>query len=308
MVKMRIGAIILCGAALAAEVTAEDINRLRARGEALAKEGRYSEAIDAFKAADRIEPRAGHACLIALAYTRREMWPQAEIFIAKCHERVRPDDPAPDWAPKAEQQIAERLATAKVAPISIATDPAVSAKLTVSSFAPDESFPPRTIHLPPGHHVIFASADGYEPAKQEIDVRDNRPQKVVIHLVKPGEQPEAAAAVAAPPPAATPSRSRLPAKPILFAGAGVVAAGAVVNATFYLSARNQLAESTSLAEYQSRESAYDTSRTVMFGLYGLGAAAVITGVVFFVLDRDREPTVAMVPLRGGGIVAVEWRR
>lgn len=305
MVKMRIGAIILCGAALASEVTAEDADRLRARGETLAKDGRYSDAIDAFKAADRVERRASHACLIALAYTRRELWPQAEIFMAKCHERARPDDPAPDWMTKAEQQISERLATANVAPISITTEPAVSAELTVSSFAPDESFSRRTIHLPFGQHVIFAKAQGYEVAKQEIDVRDRKPQSVVIHLVKAGEQP---ASAIAPPPPPQPSRTQLPTKPVLFAGAGLIAAGVVVNATFYLSARDQLAESTTPAEYQRRESAYDISRTVMFGLYGVGAAAAITGIVFFALDRDREPTIATVPIRGGGIIALEWRR
>src|SRR5688572_3278724 len=104
---MRNIAIVLCG--VLAHAHAEDVSQLRARGEELAKEGRFSEAIDAFKAADRISPRADHACLIALAYTRRELWPQAEIFISKCHQRVSPDNPAPDWLPKAEQEISHRL-------------------------------------------------------------------------------------------------------------------------------------------------------------------------------------------------------
>src|SRR5690606_20883724 len=102
---------------------AESGERLRARGEQLAKDGRYTEAIDAFKAAEKIEPRARHACLIALAYTRRELWPQAEIFLEQCEQRATPADPIPEWVPTARQQLAERLATVNVAPVDIRVEP-----------------------------------------------------------------------------------------------------------------------------------------------------------------------------------------
>src|SRR5690242_5920614 len=70
---VRFHAIVVAGlwCALPAPVHAETPAELQAKGEQLAKDGRFSEAIDAFKAADRIERRASHACLIALAYTRR---------------------------------------------------------------------------------------------------------------------------------------------------------------------------------------------------------------------------------------------
>src|SRR4051812_16006045 len=90
-------ALVVGAAAVAAETPAE----LSARGEQLAKEGRFSEAITAFKAADAVEPRAKHACLIALAYTRRELWPQAEIFLDLCRTRATATDPVPDWVPLA---------------------------------------------------------------------------------------------------------------------------------------------------------------------------------------------------------------
>src|SRR5688572_10205627 len=115
-----------------------------ARGEELAKQGRLTEAIDSFKAADKIEKRAKHACLIALAYIRRELWPQAEIFLTMCHERAKgTSDPVPDWVPLAEQTLKERLAKAKVAAVKIRIAPdslSSQALIAVSSFEPDELF------------------------------------------------------------------------------------------------------------------------------------------------------------------------
>jgi hypothetical protein len=63
-------AVLVASSTARAELTAVE---LEARGEALAKTGRYGEAIEAFKAADHIQPRASHACLIALAYARRDL-------------------------------------------------------------------------------------------------------------------------------------------------------------------------------------------------------------------------------------------
>src|SRR5512138_3886691 len=86
-------------------------------GEDLAKQGRLTEAIARFKDADKIEKRAKHACLIALAYIRRELWSQAEIFLTTCHQRATPTDPVPEWVPLAVDQLKERLASAKVAAV-----------------------------------------------------------------------------------------------------------------------------------------------------------------------------------------------
>jgi len=304
MIKMRI--FVLFGTiCVAANVHADDVAQLRERGEALAKAGHYSEAIDAFKAADRKQPRANHACLIALAYTRRELWPQAEIFIAKCHQRAQPNDPAPDWLPKADQQIAERIAAAKVAAITIETDPRSDAVLTVSSFAPDESFEPRTIHLPFGHHVIFAKAPGFEPAQHEIDVKDGKPQRIVIHLDRVGER--VAQPVAAAPVDSLPNADPLPRR-LVIAGGATVAAAAILNVTLYLHFRNKLDGAQNLDDYNGYETDYDITRFTMFGLYGIGGAAVIAGAVLMYVKRDRDVSVGVAPIQGGAGVAMEWRR
>ncbi len=48
------------------------VDALVAEGEALAKAGNFSAATEKWKSADKVVPRAKHACLIGLAYTRRE--------------------------------------------------------------------------------------------------------------------------------------------------------------------------------------------------------------------------------------------
>ena len=55
---MRFLAIVVAGLCAIAPLvaSAESAEELRARGEELAKDGRFSEAIDAFKAAERLEP------------------------------------------------------------------------------------------------------------------------------------------------------------------------------------------------------------------------------------------------------------
>jgi hypothetical protein len=268
-------------------------------GETLARQGRYSEAIDAFKAADRAHPDASHACLIALAYTRRELWPQAEIFLDRC--RAARD--VPDWVPTAEEQLRERLGTVNVAAVEIVVEPDVHADLTVSSFAPDESFAPRTIHLPIGQHVVTARAPGYDQLQQTISVADKTPQRVVLHLHKTGEKP---------------SMRHVPGKlPWYVLGAGgVVTAGAIVfHATVYRSAYNELQATqadvpsypVAKARFDMLEPSFRTKQAIAWSLYGVGIATAITGVVMhYAHVGDTE--VLVEPRSGGGVVSLGWRR
>jgi hypothetical protein len=285
-----------------AEPTAPE---LQAEGEQLAKDSRFSEAIDKFKAADKIQPTASHACLIALAYTRRELWPQAEIFLARCHERATPQDPLPDWVPVAEQQIAERLATANVAPVTIdVSPPNAKVQLTVSSFAPDETFAPRTIHLPPGRHIIIAEAQGYKPARQEVVIETKDPKRVTIVLeakityfsepvydIRPFTQP-----IGALP---SPWPKRLIVGGLVLGGAGLVATG--------LMSYEYFAAKSSAADWDTHIDTYRTSRIAAISLLAIGGGLAITG---YLLHRTGESAaVAAAPLpEGGAMIAVGWSR
>jgi hypothetical protein len=299
----------LCSIAPAIAI-AESGEELRARGEQLAKDGRFTEAIDAFKAAERLEPRARHSCLIALAYTRIEYWPQAEIFLAECEARATPADPVPEWVPMAKQQLAERLATVNVAPIEIKVEPAgVDVKLAVSSFASDELFSPRTIHLRPGRQTIIATAKGYNDAQKTIEVpADRSPQTVTITMlpVGAGTHPDAPT----PTPAVDRPASKVPLA-VMATGGGLVVIGAVLHGFYYRPARNDLDRAASLAIYKARENRYDTSRAITLGVYGVGAATLITGVIlkYTVFKATEAPVeVSVTPHDGGGMVSVGWRR
>lgn len=276
---------------------------LEAQGEQLARDSHFTEAIEKFKAADKLEPRASHACLIALAYTRRELWPQAEIFLEKCHQRATPTDPLPDWIKEADQQIAERVQSANVAPVDIAVAPGdAKVELTVSSFAPDESFAPRTIHLPPGHHVILAKAPGYADASTAIDISDKSPQHVAIELHRPGEVlPDV------PLPAAGPHANRGPLY-LIGAGVGLGVVGGVLHLVWYKPVYEDLNNATTRAVYDKREPDFAAPYWTVIGLYAAGGAAVIAGAIWKYTTAREAPAIAVVPTSGGGILSVGWER
>jgi protein-S-isoprenylcysteine O-methyltransferase Ste14 len=299
-------------------------DQLRASGEKLAKDGRYSEAIAAFKAADKLTPRATNWCLIGLAYTRRELWPQAEIAIERCTRLASAADPLPSWLPALEAQLAARLAAVDVAAVDIAVEPAgVTAELTVSSFAPDETFHARVIHLPFGHQVISATAPGYARADVAIDIADRKPQHVVLKLQSSAAaQPEVASTpppiiatrpVAVAPVAEVPAPQRVRPVPwiVMGAGAGLAVAGAIVEATWFKTARDQLSSATDKGAYDQWSGTFDTRREVVIGLYAAGAVAVGVGLVMELTGHradERSVQVSVSPTPGGSLVTVGWSR
>lgn len=278
-----------------------------AKGEDLAKEGKWTEAIENFKAADKLEKRAKHACLIALAYIRRELWPQAEVFLTSCRERANSGDPVPDWVPLAEQQLKERLTKAKVATVQIRVKPdalAAESAIAVSSFEPDELFAPRAIHLPRGKHLITATAPGHEPVQQTIEIVDDSSREVVMDFeTKQAPIPEA------PKPAGKPGPSKVPL--IVMASGGVVVLGAAgYHLLAFKPARDDLVNAPDGATYDARVDKFNSARTTTIALYAIGGAAIVTGLVLnqTVFKKERAPRVGAGVSRGGGMVVMEWNR
>ncbi|MGE5183660.1 MAG: PEGA domain-containing protein [Acidobacteriota bacterium] len=303
------GGLCIC---LSASALAESPAELQAKGEELAKQGHFTEAIDAFKAADKVEPTATHACLIALAYTRRELWPQAEIWLAQCQVRASAKDPLPEWAPAEQDQINERLAAANVAPVELDVVPVdAGAKLTVSSFAPDEQFSPRTIHLPPGLHTIRATAPGYQDAEQQIEIKDKTPRKVVIKLEKPGS-----GTPLPPGPGAASTMSSQSKVPWLVIGAGGTLAlvGASLHVFYYrpkYDVLNKASADNNPTAYNQALPAWRTAREVTLGVYGAAALTLGVGVILkytVYKDHERAPAVGFVPVAGGGVMSLELSR
>jgi hypothetical protein len=263
---------------------------LQAEGEEAARRGDYANAIDRFKAAERIEPRARHACLIALAYTRRNLWSQAEIFRTACHERANADDPLPDWMADADREIDEAIRAANVAAVTIVVEPVDAAvRLSVSSFAPDETFSPRVIHLSPGTHQIFASAPGFEPAQMLVDVRDRTPQQIHIALTRRGPPSHVA--------------------PWLVIGAGVAlgAVGGVLHATWYRQ-RYAAVEADVPGTEAADIASWLTARRLVIGCYVAGAVTIGVGLVLRATVWREAPAIDVAPTGGGAIVSIGWSR
>jgi len=299
--------VVVVAACLARTAAADPADDLRAQGEAFAKQGRFTEAIAAFKQSNAQKPRASNSCLIGLAYTRRELWPQAEIMIDRCKRDANAADPVPDWLPQLEQTLASRLAQIGVAPVAIAVTPA-DAQLTVSSFAPDEQFGPRTIHLPPGSHVVTATAPGYESAQETISISDAKPREIVIVMKREGS------VVVPPNPRATPSASGSHTPLIVMAAGGaLIATGIVYHATAFRTAANGLSEATDpnrpmpmlFDEWSHR---FDVRREWLIGFYAAGAITVGIGAYLHFTQKQTEslPQVSIAPTTGGGIVSVGW--
>ncbi len=310
MRTLAIAIAVVCSVGL--DAGAETPADLTARGEQLAKDGRLTEGIDAFKGADQLEPRARHACLIALAYIRRELWSQAEIFLATCHERATAADPLPDWVPLADKQLGQRLAQATVAAVTFRVVPdaaATHAQVAVSSFAPDELFSPRTIHLAPGTHLLTITSPGRPTVQQTLVIEDATAREVVIDFTR--RAPLAIPGSAAPPPERGAQPSRIVPTSLMVLGGAVTIVGATYHLLAFKATRDKLAAATDPAVYDQHSDDFDRRRIVTVALYGAGAAVLITGVVLQVTASGaREPRVRaaaqLVPR--GMVVGLEWRR
>ena len=296
---MRLSGLLCAGLCLVAASAHADPTapELQAQGEDLAKQGRFTEAIDSFKAADKLQPSATHACLIALAYTRRELWPQAEIWLSQCKVRATAADPLPDWAPAAEDQIQQRLADANAAAVTIEVQPAeASAKLTASSFAPDEQFAPRTIHLPFGMHTIVAKAPGYVDETKQVEVKDKAAQHIVITMHKP----DAGKPIGVVGPAPAPSNGG---KKLMIAGGVIIAAGF---ATWgWMAYERSKLETTDPKQWDAHSTRFDIAEYSTIGLWAVGAGLVVYGYIKH-SKHEETSAIAVAPVPGGGIVSLGW--
>jgi len=272
---------------------------LIARGEAFAQQGDFTHAIALFKQADATAPSAANACRIGLAYTRRELWSQAEIFFERCERRATASDPIPDWLPAAKQQLEQKLAAVDAAPIDVHVEPKLeSARVLISSFLPDESFPPRTIHLAPGTYVITAVATGREPASTTLTVVPKTAQIVTLVLAEPP-----------PPPPPPPTRAQRIGTKLLYVAAGA----AIVGAGFHLAAMNERGQldgaraADDPVAWDHHAGRFETARAVTIGCY---AGAIVTGALgLFLRTRGAEsPIVTTSVGQRAAMIGIEWHR
>lgn len=303
-VRSWILVVCACAAVAAPAHANDDPAALQKRGEQLAKDGQFAEAIDVFKAADADRPSTELACLIGLAYGRRNLYGQAALFFDQCHERAENGDPVPSWVPKVEQQFRARLASSRLVPVKIVVKHGRKPKVVVSAFEPDETFSPRVVHLSPGRHTITVTDADRAAVERTVVVEEGEPKTVTFDLAKSVDEPDEQM-----PAARTDHLGRN----VVFAGLGIAVLGAIVHATWYKSELDELEAAQNppdVQRYDAHVDAYEQARYVTVGLYAVGAATVVVGAVLHATRKPDEtgPTVSLRPTNGGGIFAVEWSR
>jgi hypothetical protein len=271
---------------------------LVAQGEQLARTGEFSRAIAAFKQAEQLHPSAANACRIGLAYTRRELWSQAELFFARCKARATAADPTPPWLAAAETALTSKLAEIDAAPIDVRVD-APGALISISSFPPDEKFAPRAIHLSPGNYTIVASAPDREPATVAIAVEARTAQIVTLVLPHPP-----------PPPPPPPTRDQKIGRVLLFsaAGAAIVAVAAHGLAAYDRSQLDDARAANDPVAWDHHAGNFERDRAIAIGGYTIAIAAAITGAILHSHGPERAPTVTGSIDARTATIGIAWQR
>jgi hypothetical protein len=257
-----------------------------AEGEKLAKAGLYAESIARFKAAESLSPHAAHDCYIALSYLRAAKLGQAELFMQRCAARATGADPAPSWLVSMTGDLEKAMAAADLSEVAIRVLPeaaAGAARISCSAFAPDETFAPAAIHLPPGQHTLRVEAEGFTALEKPIEVVARQPLAVELTL-----EPVAAAPVAGPAPDSPPRRPLAAAVtaeapppegrgPWPYVVLGVAGAALVGGVAMHVKALHTKDEAeSSLSRYNELANDYESQRTFTYTLY---TVAVIGGAI-----------------------------
>jgi hypothetical protein len=295
--------------ALAGTVRADEADDLVAQGDELARRAEYAQAIEKFKAADRARPRAMHACMIGLAYLRRQLWPQAEVFLSRCRKRAVASDPLPEWMEDAESQLAAQLKAAPVTAVEIVVQPpGVAASITTSSFAPDEIFDPQIIHLPAGPHTITVGAPGFVTVKREITVSGSGSERVEVVLspVPPPIVEEPVKGHAMPVTVVRHDNGHRTWGNRLLIGAGGATVGAIVLHVLAYRTRDKLMGTPE--EYRANETAFDIERAGAISLYAIAGIAAGIGIYLRQTHKELPPRVGAVVTGDGAMVTIGWSR
>jgi hypothetical protein len=271
---------------------ADEADELVDKGQELGKQGEWSLAIAAFKRAEVLKPRAVNACLLGLAYTRRELWAQAELFFARCHARAKAGDEAPEWVADAEATLASKLAAAGIPLITIKVTPPAEATISVSGFEPDEILQPGAHHLSPGRYSIEVAAPGYFTQTRDVVVVVGQPQQVAFEMHPVLIHNDA-------------RDTRMPWY-VIGSGAALLAAGTIVDLAKVQPLRDEIAKSQYELDLHGDD--FRRWRAITIGLWGAGAVAVGVGAWLELHRRELPVMITASSTQGGASVGVEWHQ
>ena len=180
---MLCACLVLRAASASADEAADRAQDLVEEGARLGGAGRFDEAIDRFRQAEAILPRAIHDCNIGLAFARSGRPAQANFFLTRC--RARATDALPAWVDARLATLAETLQSGSFAQVTIAVEP-VGAAVVAEGFLPDDlASAPSPIWLPFGDHELVASRPGMTADRERVTVDTRDPRMVRLALAPP---------------------------------------------------------------------------------------------------------------------------
>ncbi len=216
----------------------DEAKKLYKEAEAKFDKGDYAGALPLYKEADELVPGAPPKYKIALSIDK--MGQVVESVAAwQAYLDAKPD------AEKFKDKIAEaqgRIEVLKRTPakVKVATVPEAPPNLKIAvNGAPQAS---KELSIPPGHHKIEVSADGFVTASQEIDVTFAESRDISVALTEAPPAPPPVAEAPPPPaepekPAAPPAPPPEPRSPVpAYVTLGLAGVGAVVGTIFGIQA------------------------------------------------------------------------
>jgi hypothetical protein len=307
---------VLAGPALArpplfaatAPDTAEDLGR---KGNALSREGKLPEAIEAYTAALKRGPSYAVAANLGVVELKLGQHRSAAEHL-ELAQRLAPTDAKPAVTAALAKALSE--ARSHLGPLRIRVSP-VDAHVELDGVLIGSGTAAAERYVEPGVHQVAVARDGYLTRRKWVEVKAGEPLEVVLTLAARAAV-EPLLAPAAPPPVLEAPAGRAGVRaPLMIAGASGAVAGLVAGALCTVAANDKAARFTGasagpeIKQLVASKSAFSDAAAGAFiaaGLlaYGTGVAAlwpVLTG------PRSSTAIIQLVPLAGpgfGGVGAV----
>lgn len=296
-VLVAAGALVLSGAAHAADAPKTEADRLFDEGTALMKDGKYDEACPKIEASLKLDPGVGGQLWLADCYERSgRTYSAYKAFKEAARLAMEAKDS------KGRDKIAQQRAAAlepKLSKLTLVAPTPAPAGLHITCDGKDVASTDLGTAQPidPGKHTITVEAAHAKRTEQTVEVPDAGNASVV--LVVQEEK------VAPPPP---PPEESNPGTPMRIAGGaigGVGLVGIVVGSVFGVIASSKLSESNDANHCDAQNTCDSTglalrsqakdAATISTIMFIAGGVALAAGITLFVLAPKSKSTVAFVP-------------
>ena len=193
-----------------AQAADDEVRRLESRGRQAYGEGRYAEAVTAFRAAYKLNPQAKYYYNIAKAQEKLARYLDA----IESYQRYLLE--APDAPDRADVEVTVKLVRQKLATVKaelkvLTKPPGVDLVLRGES-GERAGQTPYSTWLDFGEYTLVLSADGYQTETRKVRLEEGRPLHLEIAL-RDGDDPPPPPADLAPDPEAETSATTAPAPP-----------------------------------------------------------------------------------------------